>query len=431
MRIAVLGLGRVGVVETACLLRAGHTIIGIDTDPSIIDCFSHGLSPFHEPDVAELLSAGHADGRLAVTLDPGRAADADLVFVCVGTPGFSDGSLDLSSLKRAARELGKAVRARSPERAPILLVFRSSMLPGSMEGCVMPEIAEAAGAPAGVGYEVVYHPEFIREGSAVADYLTPARIVIGERQEGSAAALLTLYQQIDAPIFTTSLAAAELVKFADNSFHALKICFANEVGRFAIRAGISPADIFDIFTADTKLNLSASYLRPGGAFGGPCLLKDVGALAAGMRGAGIDAPVIDGIIESNSLHTDFIIEEIERRAPAGSRTLLVGLSFKAGTDDVRDSPLVRLAEYLMDRGHDLAIYDPDILDDVSTGMPGRAFAELSARLSAVVLRTLPSGNWNLIVLGKNHLDTKRVFGPTANILNLHRLEFDARTDIRH
>jgi GDP-mannose 6-dehydrogenase len=357
-------------------------------------------------------------------------ADAELVFVCVGTPASSDGSLDLSSLKRAARELGNAVRARSPELAPILLVFRSSMLPGSMESFVLPEIAEAAGAPAGVGYEVVYHPEFIREGSAVADYLAPARIVIGERQQGSAAALLTLYQQIDAPIFMTSLAVAELVKFADNSFHALKICFANEIGRFAIRAGISPADIFSIFTADTKLNLSASYLRPGGAFGGPCLLKDVGALAAGMRDAGIDAPVIDGMIESNSLHADFIIEEIGRRAPPGCRMLLVGLSFKAGTDDIRDSPLVRLAEYLLDRGHDLAIYDPDILDDMSIGAPARAFAELPSRLSSVVLRTPPSGSWDLIVLGKNHLDTEQLFGPAANILNLHRLEFDARTNLR-
>jgi GDP-mannose 6-dehydrogenase len=236
---------------------------------------------------------------------------------------------------------------------------------------------------------------------------------------------LTLYQQTDAPIFMTSLAVAELVKFADNSFHALKICFANEVGRFAIRAGISPTDIFDIFTADTKLNLSASYLRPGGAFGGPCLLKDVGALAAGMRGAGIDAPVIDGIIESNSVHADFIIQEIERRAPAGCRMLLVGLSFKAGTDDLRDSPLVRLAESLMDRGHDLAIYDPDILDDVSAGTTGRAFTQLSSRLSSLVLRTLPSANWDLIVLGKNHLDTERLFGPAANLLNLHRLELSS------
>jgi GDP-mannose 6-dehydrogenase len=431
MRIAVLGLGRIGVVEAACLLGAGHTIIGIDTDPSIIDCLSHGLSPFREPAVAELISAGHADGRLMISSDAGRATDADMVFVCVGTPGFSDGSLDLSSAKRAARELGQAVRARSPELAPILLVFRSSMLPGSMESFVLPEIAEAAGAPAGVGYEVVYHPEFIREGSAVADYLAPARIVIGERQAGSAAALLTLYRQSDAPIYMTSLAVAELVKFADNSFHALKICFANEVGRFAIRAGVSPADVFDIFRADTRLNLSGSYLRPGGAFGGPCLLKDVSALAAGMRGAGIDAPVIGGIIESNSLHTDFIVEEIERRAPAGCRMLLLGLSFKAGTDDVRDSPLIRLAELLMERGHDLAIYDPDILDDVSTGSPGRAFSQLSKRLSSAVLRTLPSGKWDLIVLGKNHLDSERLFGPAANILNLHRLEFDARTHIRH
>jgi GDP-mannose 6-dehydrogenase len=418
MRIVVFGLGRVGVVTAAGLLHHGHTVVGIDTDRFISERISRGLLSFREPNLTEFIASGHSDARLLVESNVCNEANADLIIVCVGTPGLADGSLDLSYLKIAARNLGEAVRSRSHGLPPVILVFRSTMLPGTMSDVVLPAIAEAAGEPAGVRYEVAYNPEFIREGSAVADYFAPSRIVIGEHRPGTSGPLVELYNAIDAPIFMTSLEVAEFTKFADNSFHALKVAFANEVGRFAIRSAISPAAIFDIFEADTRLNLSASYLRPGGAFGGPCLPKDVRALSARMRDLGIDAPVIGGILESNSLHTDFLIEEIERRAPPDSRILLVGLSFKANTDDLRESPLVKLAERLLDRGHDLTICDPDLTHDTLAGIEGHAVAP---RLLAILRQPPASADWDLIIMGKKRSELERRFGSGANILNIDRL----------
>jgi GDP-mannose 6-dehydrogenase len=265
---------------------------------------------------------------------------------------------------------------------------------------------------------VVYNPTFTREGSAVADYFAPARVIIGERRPGNARALLNLLDGIDAPIITTSFEVAELTKFADNAFHALKVAFANEIGRFAMRSGISPNEVFDHFQADTKLNLSASYLRPGGAFGGPCLPKDVRALSGRMNEVGIAAPIIGHILESNSLHTDFLIAEIERRTRPRSRILLVGLSFKSGTDDVRASPLVRLAELLLDHGHDLSIYDPDVVRDGTAG----ASAQLPSRLSAALLSRLSAGaHWDLVVVGKTAPDILRLVGPTRAFFQFDQL----------
>jgi GDP-mannose 6-dehydrogenase len=429
MRVVVVGLGRVGSVVTACLLRDRHTVVGVDTDPSIAAAFAGGSVPFYESEVAELIAAGHKTGRFTVATDSYDAiADADIVLVCVPTSGLSDGLLDLSRIKRAASGLGAALRLRSLNLPAILLVFRSTMLPGSMTGTVLPEIAAAAGEIPGARYEVAYNPEFMREGSAIADYLAPSRIVIGERQKGTAQRLMELYDRITAPVFWTTLETAELAKFTDNSFHALKIAFANEIGRLAIRAGIPPTTIFDIFVSDTKLNLSSSYLRPGGAFGGPCLPKDVLALAAAMRAAGIDAPVIEQIIPSNSLHTDFLVTEIERRASTGSRILLVGLTFKAGTDDLRESQLITLAKRLLAGGYDLSIYDPDLIDEASAEINQRALTQIPSELSSMMLSKLPSLDWDLILLGKKHPDVERVVGLKSRVLKLYELEFDARTN---
>lgn len=261
MKIVVFGLGHVGVVTVAALLKAGHIVIGADLNEGIRNCLARGLSPLREPEVADLIAAGHAAGRLSVTANVADGIDADLVFVCVGTRGSADGAFDLSDVAAAARDLGEAVRRRSPTMPPIVLAFRSTMLPGTMSETVLPMIVAAAGEAPGVRYEVVYNPEFSREGSAIADYFSPARIIVGERQPGSARVLLDLFGGIDAPIFTTSFAVAELTKLADNSFHALKVAFANEIGRFALQSGISPSEVFDLFQVDTKLNLSASYLR--------------------------------------------------------------------------------------------------------------------------------------------------------------------------
>jgi GDP-mannose 6-dehydrogenase len=390
----------------------------MDTSAEVRDSIARGLSPIREADVAGLIAQGHAAGRLSVAISIHEVVDADVAFVCVGTQGRQDGTLDLSALTMVARDLGGLVRLRSPEAAPLLLVFRSTMLPGTMTSTVLPAVAAAAGEPPGRRYHVAYHPEFTREGSAVADYLAPARIVIGECQPGSAAVLVNLLAGIGAPIFTTSFAVAELVKVADNAFHALKVAFANEVGRFALKSGVLPEEVFEIFLADTKLNLSASYLRPGGPFGGPCLPKDLRALAARMREVGTAAPVIGNIGKSNSLHTDFLVAEIERRVPPGARVLLVGLSFKAGTDDVRESPFVLLAGLLLERGYTLSIYDAD-LRGCSLQSARR---ELPPRIAAAVLTKPPAEDrWDLVVVGKETPGWRQCLADNPEIFRIDRL----------
>jgi GDP-mannose 6-dehydrogenase len=321
--------------------------------------------------------------------------------VCVGTPERADGAADLSEVVAAARRLGEAVRRRPSSPSPLLFVFRSTMLPGSMRNAILPAILAAAGEPPGPRYEVAYSPEFTREGSAVEDYLHPARIVIGERETGTAGVLRQLLAPIDAPVFATTFEVAELTKYSDNVFHALKIAFANEIGRYAISAGMRSTEVSDIFLADTKLNLSAAYLRPGSAFGGPCLPKDVRALSVHFREHGIAAPIVAHILESNAQHEEFIFAEVARRAGPGDRVLLSGLSFKAGTRDLRESPLVTLGVFLLDRGCALSIYDPDLASESASGRLDIA----PHRLAAVLLSEPPEQtNWDLVVVGKNFPD---------------------------
>ena len=420
MRIAVVGLGHVGIVTAAALLRDGHHIIGVESDDRIRDCAARGQSPFREPEVASLIAEGRATERFSVSSSVADVIDANLVFVCVGTRGLPNGELDLSDVTTSARDIGKIVGRRSTELPPIVIAFRSTMLPGSMNQFVLPTITAAAGEEPGRRYEVAYVPEFGREGSAVADHFDPARIVIGERQPGSAQLLRLLFSDFDVPTFVTSFEVAELAKFADNSFHALKVAFTNEIGRFAVRTGASPSDVFDIFRADTKLNISSAYLRPGGAFGGPCLKKDVRALATRMNAVGIAAPVLNNVLASNELHTDFLVEEIAARSQPPSRLLLIGVSFKTGTDDVRDSPLVTLAEALLDRGYDLSIYDPDLDYDAET--TGHHDGKLPVHLAKILLRRLPNfSDWELVIVAKHGSKTNRFTHRAGAVFRIDQL----------
>jgi GDP-mannose 6-dehydrogenase len=415
-RIVVIGLGHIGIVNVAALLGAGHVVVGVDRNDELRNCVAKGQSPFREPGVGALISAGHSSGRLSVTTNLCDEASADLIFVCVDTPGLTSGALDLANVMATAHDLGKVVSQRPDELRPLLLVFRSTMLPGSMREVVLPALAEAAGEAPGLRYEVAYLPEFTREGSALSDYLAPGRIVIGERPGNEARFPLELFAGIDAPVFKTSFEVAELLKFADNTFHALKISFANEIGRFALRVGIPPGEVFDLFQADTKLNLSGSYLRPGAAFGGPCLPKDLRALMSGMQAAGIKTPIIQHIVESNTQHGEFLVEEIERRAKPNSRILLLGLSFKNGTDDLRDSQFVILAQALLDRGYELSIHDPDIAK-------GEIFlAHLPSKLaSAVLSHVSATASWDLVVVGKNAPHALQSIGTKFPVFHIDHL----------
>lgn len=361
MKIAVFGLGYVGTTSAACLLHAGHSIVGVDISPEKAALVAGGRTPVSEPKVEELLAAGHAAGRLNAVSDSTDAAlnDVDAVLVSVGTPSRATGQHDMAQLLSVTDDLAQLI-SRRPEGQTLLCIYRSTMVPGSMEGEVIPRLESATGRPVGEGYEVAINPEFLREGTAVDDYFNPPKIVIGEREPGATSNLAGLYDGIDAPIFRVTFGVAEMAKLVDNSFHALKVAFGNEIGRVARQNGIPVNELMGPFLADTKLNISPSYLRPGGAFGGSCLPKDVRALVAHARDSGLSTPLLESLMASNDSHKTYLSRLVESRVRRGAHIFLGGLSFKPTTDDMRESPLIELAETLVGKGYRLTIFDPDL-----------------------------------------------------------------------
>lgn len=356
MRISVFGLGYVGTVSAACLASDGHDIVGVDKNPTKVALINNGQSPIIEADVDILISAAHEADRLEATNDADRAVAATNVsLVCVGTPSASNGDLRLDFVRHVCREIGKAL-ARKPDYHTV--VIRSTILPGTMRALVIPALEAASGKVLDEDFGVCFNPEFLREGSAVKDYYAPPKTVIGESNRRAGDLLVGLYAGIDAPLFRTRIETAEMVKYVDNTWHALKVGFANEVGAVAKALGIDSHEVMDIFVADTKLNLSPYYLKPGFAFGGSCLPKDVRALRYRARTLDVDVPILDAILPSNATHTqrgvDLVIAQGKKKVG------ILGFSFKAGTDDLRESPIVELIERLIGKGYDLAIYDHNV-----------------------------------------------------------------------
>ncbi|HEX2527209.1 MAG TPA: nucleotide sugar dehydrogenase [Geminicoccus sp.] len=424
MKIIVCGFGYVGATVAACLLREGHAIVGVDISPDKAAAISAGESPIHEPSVGDFLRMGHADGRLVGATDVGdHVLDAHMALICVGTPSKPNGSLDLSFVVKIARQMGEAVRRRDPSLPPILLVFRSTMLPGSMDNVVLPNLLETAGEAPGGRYEVAYNPEFLREGTAIADYFAPPKTVIGERAPGTAKRMLGICDGLDAPLFEVSFSVAEMVKYADNSFHALKVAYANEIGRLALSLDMAPQRVMEIFLSDTKLNISPYYLRPGAPFGGSCLPKDVRALAACMRDNGVSAPVMEHILASNASHKSFLVQEVGKRVAVGGRILLLGLTFKSDTDDLRESPLLDLAEHLIGKGYKLSIYDPDLKTDALVGANRRYVQEHLPHLSSILVQDVAAAAAaaDLVVVGKAMPGVVDRLGSSVPVFPIHRL----------
>ena len=422
MKVVVCGLGYVGATTAACLLKDGHSVVGIDVDPAKNESFAAGRSPVRERGVDALLAAGLAERRLTSGRSIADHGDADVLLICVGTPVAADGALDLSQLRSVTADIAQALAMRPPNAAKIAVVYRSTMLPGSLEKVLLPALAERAGPP-GETYEVVYNPEFLREGSAIADYYAPPKVVIGERERGAGDTVAALYRHLDAPVFRVPIAVAEMAKYADNAFHAMKVAFANELGRLADALALSPQLLADIFLADTKLNISPAYLRPGGAFGGSCLPKDLRALNACLRDHDVHAPVLTGILASNDAHRRYLADRVARRTVAGGRILLLGLTFKAATDDLRESPLVDLAERLLGAGFAVSIFDPDLDAKRLTGV-NRQLAQTSLQqLMDCLVDDLSTAlhNADLIVLGKDMPEVAAQLGADPRFLNLNRL----------
>jgi len=356
VKISVLGLGYVGTVAAGCLAREGHRVIGVDSEPVKVDMINAGASPIIEKDIGGIVGDQVAAGRLSATTDIAAAVrQSDLSLICVGTPSRANGDIELKHVRHVCEQVGASLRHH--DGAPVVVV-RSTMLPGTMSEVVIPALEAASGRRAGAEFGVCINPEFLREGSAVHDYYSPPKTVIGELNRASGDLLASLYARIEAPLIRTDIETAEMVKYADNAWHALKVGFANEIGNLCKGLAVDSHRVMDIFCQDTKLNLSPYYLRPGFAFGGSCLPKDLRALLYKAKTLDVTLPILAAILPSNE-------EQIERGVQAvidrGSRKVgILGISFKAGTDDLRESPVVELAERLIGKGYDLRMYDGNV-----------------------------------------------------------------------
>ncbi len=356
MRISVFGLGYVGVVSAACLATDGHVVVGVDPNETKVDQIASGRSPIVETDIDEMVRAQVAAGRLSATMDVAAAVrDTELSLICVGTPSQGNGSLDLKYVARVCEQIGAALAHKSGFH---VVVARSTMLPGTMRDLVIPTLERCSGKVAGRDFGVCGNPEFLREGTAVYDYRNPPKTVIGETDARSGDVLASVYAGLKAPLIRTDVDTAALVKYADNVWPALQVCFANEIGNVCKALAIDSHRVMDIFCQDTKLNLSPYYLKPGFAFGGSCLPKDVRALSFKARTLDVPLPVIGSILESNELQIRRGVDMIMAR---GSRRIgVLGFSFKAGTDDLRESPMVEVIERLIGKGYDLRLYDRNV-----------------------------------------------------------------------
>lgn len=356
MKISVFGLGYVGTVSAGCLAQDGHEVIGVDPIRAKVDLINAGQSPIIEANIREIIAAAVRSGRLRATDDQDEAiSQTDLSFVCVGTPSQINGNLDLTYIRRVCELIGRALKYKPPRHS---VAIRSTILPGTMHGVVIPTLEEHSGKKAGVDFGVCNNPEFLREGSAVNDFRCPPKTVIGELDKVSGDLMASLYANLDAPLIRTDLMTTEMVKYVDNSWHALKISFANEIGNLCKTFSIDAHEVMKIFCQDKKLNISPAYLTPGFAFGGSCLPKDLRALAYKAKMHDLQLPLMNAILPSNALQ---VARGLQLITENGHRRIgVLGFSFKAGTDDLRESPMIEVIEHLIGKGYDLRIFDKNV-----------------------------------------------------------------------
>jgi GDP-mannose 6-dehydrogenase len=354
--LAVFGLGYVGCVSAACFAKAGWQVIGVDVNGVKVDMINQGTSPVLEPGVADLVREMVAVGRLRATTDPREAVgQAALSLICVGTPSKPNGALDLTSVVRVCEEIGRALREHGARH---VVVVRSTVLPGTATNVVIPALERASQRKVGDAIAVCVNPEFLREGTSLQDFHNPPFTLIGSDDPCAAREVAELYANVAAPLHIVDTKTAEMVKYACNAFHGLKVTFANEIGNICRASGIDGREVMRVFCEDTKLNLSAYYLKPGFAFGGSCLPKDLRALVHQARQLDVETPVLTAVLQSNRQQVERAVDMVLQ---TGKRRVgMLGLSFKAGTDDLRESPLVTVAETLLGKGMELAIYDPDV-----------------------------------------------------------------------
>ena len=425
MRVSVFGIGYVGAVISACLCDSAHEVIAVDKDPIKVTCLNEGRAPIVEKDLDLLISQYAQKGTLKATMDAQDAIDqSDISLICVGTPSLPDGSLDLKYVETVCGEIGAAIKNKNSFHT---VVLRSTMLPGSAIDICKPILEKSSGKTAGIDFGFGNNPEFLREGSAIEDYNNPPKIVVGANDKKSANIIMSLYDNIDAPRVITEINIAEGVKYTDNAWHAMKIGFANEIGNILSDCGLDSHKVMDIFCLDTKLNISKAYLKPGFAFGGSCLPKDVHAIRAKGREKGLETPIFDSLMTAND---NQIMRAFEKIKQSGAKNIaLLGLSFKAGTDDLRESPLVTLAEQLLSHDFNVKIYDPNVYNARQTqGSNQNYISETMAHISKYLVQTADElkEDADLFIIGHNGEDFNDIIQSVQDqnipILGLVRLD---------
>lgn len=432
MNISIFGLGYVGTVCAGCLTAEGHTVIGVDVNENKVDVMNSGQVPIVEPKLPEMFAAAHAEGRLSATTSAADAVMAsEISLVCVGTPSQPNGNLDLGYMKQVCKEIGEALKEKTTHH---LVVLRSTMLPGATEDLLLPILEASSGKRAGQGFDICYNPEFLREGSSVDDFYGPPKIVVGESTPGTGDALLSLYDGIDAPVLRTSIRVAEMAKYCDNVFHALKVSFANEIGNLCKKMGVDSHDVMDVFCQDKKLNLSPAYLKPGFSFGGSCLPKDVRALTYSAKQFDLESPVLNSLLRSNAAQTQMGIQAIQ--ATGKKKIGFLGMAFKPDTDDMRESPLVEVIETFIGKGYSIRIYDRNVTTSKLIGANRRFIEEHIPHLSSLL-----SGDINevatesdVIVIGYSSpefLPVLKTLRPNQTVIDLARIAKRVDTPARY
>jgi GDP-mannose 6-dehydrogenase len=356
LSISLFGLGYVGSVSAACFAHMGHKVMGVDVSRAKVEMLDSGRSPIIEARISELIAESHAACRLHATTDSKAAVlGSEISFVCVGTPSLRTGKLDLGHIEKVSREIGEALREKKSRH---VIVLRSTVLPGTTETLVIPTIERASGQRAGADFTVCYNPEFMREGSAVGDFLQPPYTILGSQNPEHLAPLRELYKDVPGTTFETTIPVAEMVKYVSNLYHALKVGFANEVGTLCKSLAVDSDVVTKIFTSDTKLNISTAYLSPGFAFGGSCLPKDLRAITYKAKELDLELPLLESLMPSNLEHVNRAVDAVLRTDK--KKVSMLGLSFKAGTDDLRESPQVQLIKRLLGEGCQVRVWDKDV-----------------------------------------------------------------------
>jgi len=422
MRVSVFGLGYVGCVSAASFAGDGHEVVGVDVNPDKVASINAGCSPIVEPGLEDLLGRCVSEGRLRATTDTADAVHStDVSLLCVGTPSRKNGSLDLQYLERVSEEVGRALRGKNDYH---VVVVRSTVLPGTTHELVIPALERESGKKYGDGFGVSVNPEFLREGTALKDFRKPPLTLVGHNHAADASGTIALYQAIDAPLISTSIRVAEMMKYTSNTWHALKVVFANEIGNLCKKLDVDSHEVMDIFCRDDKLNLSPYYLKPGFAFGGSCLPKDVRALQYRAKEMDVELPLISQILPSNKAQIQHALDQI---LETGKKNIgLLGFSFKAGTDDLRESPIVILAEALLGKGVSLKIYDKNVSMAKLVGANKDYIVKQIPHLSSLLCNTIDEviQGSEVIVVGNQAPEFAQAVmacGPNQIVIDLVRL----------